>query len=267
MASLRAPFTRMGRGLHSGTPSVARVEPGPPGLWFANGDGAPTQLAPQTASAQPGRSVWIGDGFTIDTPEHLLAALVAYDVFACTVRVWGGELPALDGCAEAWCAAIESVGVVDAPSPPDVVVQRLFAVEEAGGRMAFRPYGGLRVTVEVDFGAPLIGQVAMDVAPDTFRRDVAGARTFVLERDVDRLLAAGHGKGADAANTCVLGPTSSPAAIDEAVRHKWLDVLGDLGSLGAPLHADVRVRRPSHRLHITALRALAAWQAGDRASR
>lgn len=258
MATLRQAVQREGIGLHGGRPCRALLAPAPPGLWIAAGDGALVRMSPQRAGFRPGRTVWQTEDGEIDTPEHLGAALVAYDLFAVSVRVWGGEMPALDGCAAAWCHAIAEAGVAPAEGPAPLHVDRPFAMADDGGRWSVQP-GARAVAVAVDFGPPLVGDAAWEGDSNDFRARVAPARTFVRRADVEVARAQGRGAGASDANTVVVGADASAEVVDEAVRHKLLDAIGDLALLGAPIHGRVLVDRPGHRLHVTALRAWAAF--------
>src|SRR5260370_16323646 len=129
------------------------------------------------------------------------------------------------------------------------------ALQDAYGE--FRPYArGFRVEAEIEFDHPAIGQqsFALDVRPDTFRREIARARTFGFMRDVSKLWSAGYALGASLENTLVvtddrvLNPEGARFR-DEFVRHKVLDAIGDLSLVGAPLLGAYRSGRGGHKLN------------------
>ena len=127
------------------------------------------------------------------------------------------------------------------------------------------PTRGFRVEVEIDFDHPLIGRqaIALDVEPDTFRRELARARTFGFMRDVAKLWSAGYALGASFENTLVVADDRvlNPDGLrfpDEFVRHKALDAIGDLALAGAPLLGAYRSVRGGHKLNHAVLSALMA---------
>jgi UDP-3-O-[3-hydroxymyristoyl] N-acetylglucosamine deacetylase len=129
-----------------------------------------------------------------------------------------------------------------------------------------RPYSrGFRVETEIEFDHPLIGRqaIAFDVEPETFRRELARARTFGFMRDVAKLWSAGFGLGASLENTLVVSDSrvlnlEGLRFADEFVRHKALDAIGDLGLAGAPLLGAYRSVRGGHKLNHAVLCALMA---------
>src|SRR5260370_27659189 len=138
------------------------------------------------------------------------------------------------------------------------------ALQDAYGE--FRPYArGFRVEAEIEFDHPAIGQqsFALDVRPDTFRREIARARTFGFVRGVARLWSAGYALGASLENTLVVAENRvlNPEGLrfaDEFVRHKILDAVGDLALAGAPLLGVYRTVHGGHKLNYAALSALMA---------
>ena len=129
-----------------------------------------------------------------------------------------------------------------------------------------RPYQhGFRVEAEIEFDHPLIGQqaLALDIEPDTFRREIARARTFGFMKDVAKLWSAGYALGASFENTLVVSEDRvlNPEGLrfaDEFVRHKVLDAIGDLALAGQPLLAAYRTVRGGHKLNHAVLSALMA---------
>jgi len=213
----------------------------------------------------------LGDasGPLVSTAEHVLAALRGLGVDNAVVEIDGPEMPIMDGSAAPFVAAIDQVGVRTLDQPRRYI-RVLKPVRAAFGESfgELRPYGrGLRIETEIAFDHPLIGRqkVAFDCTPDTFRRDIARARTFGFMRDVSKLWSAGYALGASLENTVVisdarvLNPEGTRYA-DEFVRHKALDAVGDLALAGLPLLGAYRSVRGGHKLNYAVLSALMADQ-------
>jgi UDP-3-O-[3-hydroxymyristoyl] N-acetylglucosamine deacetylase len=139
-------------------------------------------------------------------------------------------------------------------------------VAKGGAYGELRPYdNGFRVEAEIEFDHPLIGRqaLALDIEPDTFRREIARARTFGFMKDVAKLWSAGYALGASFDNTLVVTEDRvlNPEGLrygDEFVRHKVLDAIGDLALAGQPLLACYRTVRGGHKLNHAVLSALMA---------
>lgn len=208
-----------------------------------------------------------GDGPLCATAEHVLAALAGLGVDNAVVEVDGPEVPIMDGSAEAFVAAIDHVGVrsLDARRRYLKVLKPVrVAKDHARGELVPNS-SGLRLEIEIAFDHPLIGRqrCAIDVSPDSFRRELARARTFGFMRDVATLWNQGYALGANFENTLVVSETRVLNAdglryADEFVRHKALDAVGDLALAGMPLLATYRSSRGGHTLNHAVLSALMA---------
>ena len=206
-------------------------------------------------------------GPLVSTAEHVLAALRGMGVDNATIEVDGPEVPIMDGSAAAFVAAIEQAGIVS-QSATRRFIQVLKPVQVAMGQSfgELRPYAaGFRAEVEIDFANPLIGdqRFALDLDPVSFRRDVCRARTFGCLNDVARLWDAGFARGASFANSVVFDEdrllnSEGLRYADECVRHKVLDVIGDLALAGLPLLGAYRSVRGGHKLNSAVLTALLA---------
>jgi UDP-3-O-[3-hydroxymyristoyl] N-acetylglucosamine deacetylase len=211
----------------------------------------------------------LGDesGPLVSTAEHVLAALRGLGVDNAIVEIDGPEAPILDGSAGPFVAAIDQVGIETLDSARRylrVLKPVRIAIGDAFGEL--RPLArGFRVEVEIEFDHPLIGRQAFvyDGKPDTFRRDIARARTFGFMRDVTKLWSGGYALGASLENTLVvtenrvLNPEGTRFP-DEFARHKVLDAIGDLALAGAPLLGAYRSVRGGHKLNYAVLSALIA---------
>ena len=209
----------------------------------------------------------LGDdaGPLISTAEHVLAALAGLGVDNAVVEINGPEAPIMDGSAAPFVAAIEAAGIetLDHSRRYIKVVKPVrVTMGDAYGELRPNPRG-FRIEGEIAFDHPLIGgqSLAIDVKPDTFRREIARARTFGFMRDVAGLWNAGYALGASLENTLVvsdnriLNPDGTRFP-DEFVRHKILDAIGDLALAGGPLLATYRTVRGGHKLNHAVVCAL-----------
>jgi UDP-3-O-[3-hydroxymyristoyl] N-acetylglucosamine deacetylase len=211
----------------------------------------------------------LGDdsGPLVSTAEHVLAALRGLGVDNALVEIDGPEAPILDGSAGPFVAAIDQVGIETLDSARRYLrVLKPVRVAMGDSFGEIRPLArGFRVEVEIDFDHPLIGRQAFvyDGKPDTFRRDIARARTFGFMRDVAKLWSGGYALGASLENTLVvtenrvLNPEGTRFP-DEFARHKVLDAIGDLALAGVPLLGAYRSVRGGHKLNYAVLSALIA---------
>ncbi|HTV36808.1 MAG TPA: UDP-3-O-acyl-N-acetylglucosamine deacetylase [Xanthobacteraceae bacterium] len=211
----------------------------------------------------------LGDqsGPAVSTTEHVLAALHGLGVDNAVIEIDGAEVPIMDGSAAPFVAAIDQAGIVTLQAPRRYIqVLKPVRVGKNGCYGELRPHlSGLRIEAEIEFDHPLIGRqsLAVDVAPNVFRRDLARARTFGFMRDVAKLWSAGYALGASFENTVVvaedriLNPEGMRFA-DEFVRHKVVDAIGDLSLAGAPLLGAYRSVRGGHKLNHAVLTALMA---------
>jgi UDP-3-O-[3-hydroxymyristoyl] N-acetylglucosamine deacetylase len=273
--TLRDHTTLSGVGVHSGLPVTLTIHPGDSdtGLRFIRTgiQGEPDRefaadLAAVTATEF---ATVLGDatGPLVSTSEHVLAALSGLGIDNAVVEVDGPEAPIMDGSASPFVAAIDCVGLQRSSANRryiKVLKPVRVAIGEAWGELLPNPRG-FRIEAEVNFDHALIGRqsFALDVRPDTFRREIARARTFGFMRDVTTLWNSGYALGASLENTLVVSDTRilNPEGCrfpNEFVRHKVLDAVGDLALAGAPLLATYRSARGGHKLNYAVLSALMA---------
>jgi UDP-3-O-[3-hydroxymyristoyl] N-acetylglucosamine deacetylase len=265
--------TLFGVGVHSGLPVTLTIHPADAGtgLRFIRTriDGylhreIPAEMGAVTATEF---ATVLGDanGPLVSTSEHVLAALSGLGVDNAVVEIDGPEAPIMDGSAAPFVAAIDQVGL-ETLNAPRRYVQVLkpvrVAMGDAFGEILPNPRG-FRIEAEVNFNHALIGRqvLALDIKPETFRREIARARTFGFMRDVTTLWNSGYALGASLDNTLVvtdnriLNPEGT-RFYDEFVRHKVLDAIGDLALAGGPLLATYRSVRGGHKLNHAVLCAL-----------
>jgi UDP-3-O-acyl-N-acetylglucosamine deacetylase len=198
--------------------------------------------------------------------EHVLAAMAGLGVDNCEVWVDAEEMPGCDGSAQAFVAAIDSAGIVEQRhSVRQIVVERPVRVGGPNAWIAAQPArgAGLSVSFELDFGnTNAIGrqQFATDVTTNTFRHDLAPCRTFLPEEDAQAMLAQGIGQRVTPRDLLIFGPRgpieNTLRFADECVRHKVLDVVGDLALTGCEVIGHIVAYRSGHRLHAELARLL-----------
>ena len=212
------------------------------------------------------QSTQLGVGASrISTVEHLLAALYATGLDNVVVETEGEELPILDGSASGWVGLLERAGHAVLASPrKSLAVRKTVEVSWGERQISISPADCFSFCCEIDFDHPLIGHQTLEIPEltgEVFKRELAGARTFGFEADAERLLQAGLALGAGLENTIVLSEDGllNEEGLrwpDEFVRHKAVDLIGDLALLGAPLLGHVEVLRGGHALHHALVQAL-----------
>jgi UDP-3-O-[3-hydroxymyristoyl] N-acetylglucosamine deacetylase len=271
--TLASEISLTGTGVHSGAPVSISLCPadGDTGIRFllANGHGEGTEIVADQRSVTGVTLCTIigdGNGASVATVEHLLAALRGLGVDNALIEIDSTEVPIMDGSASRFVEAIDEVGLAELEAPRRYLkVLKRISVEEAGAYGELTPHNGFRLDVEIDFDTPLIGtqRFEIDLNPGSFRRELARARTFGFMKDVERLWAAGLALGASLENTVAIGDDrvinrEGLRFSDEFVRHTALDAVGDLALAGAPILGAFRSHRGGHRLNALVLKALFA---------
>ena len=264
------PFSLSGTGLHGAVPVTVTFRPAPSGtgIVFRRVDlpGAPSVPAHVECVGVDQRRTGVErDGVTVLSVEHLMAAIFALELDDLHVELDAPELPAMDGSAAPYAAALATCGRHTLAGAPLEIISPPMEVREGDAHYLVEPAEGLTLTVTIDWTHPLIGRQTgtFDIAAGAFGSELAAARTFGFTRDRERLMREGLALGADIENTVVLsddvvvnGPLRWP---DEFVRHKAVDLLGDLALTGGRLHAHVTAMRPSHRGNVALARSLHAF--------
>ena len=252
-----------GIGLHSGAPVRLTLHPARPdtGIVFVRSDGTHPVEIPACSEmvASTSYSTTLGRGSaTVATVEHLLAAFYGLGVDNAMIEVDGPEVPVMDGSAGSFVLLIRAARVYEQSVPRRLLrVRRPIDIRDGSKRIRIEPSRSFKVTYHIDFEHPAIGRQSMeslDLAGDAFEREVSHARTFGFVNDVEALWRANLSLGASFDNTVVLderGVLNQEGLRwrDEFVRHKTLDLLGDLALLGMPLQGHVKVDRGGHTLH------------------
>ncbi|MDE2580159.1 MAG: UDP-3-O-acyl-N-acetylglucosamine deacetylase [Rhodospirillales bacterium] len=288
--TLKAPIGCVGVGLHSGERVSLTLHPAPVGhgIVFRRSDlgrdiparfdhVADARLA--TTLALPGEA-----SIRVSTVEHLMAALSGLGVDNALVSVDGPELPILDGSSAPFVFLIDCAGIVEQDVPRNrIEICRPVRVADGEGFAELRPVSpragsrgttlasGLDMSLSIDFAAAAIGRqaISLRLSPDSFRRDLAAARTFGLAEEIAALHAAGLARGGSLGNAVVVDQDRvlNPGGLRmerEFARHKLLDAVGDLALAGVAITGRFVAHRPGHALNNRLLCALFADQAAWR---
>ena len=207
-----------------------------------------------------------GNGASVATVEHLMAALRGMGVDNVIVEIDNGEVPIMDGSAARFVEAIDEVGLKELDAPRRFLkVLKPIRVQDGAASGELVPHNGFRLDIQIDFENCFIGhqRLELDLNPGAFRRELARARTFGFMKDVERLWASGMALGASLENTVAIGDDriinrEGLRYENEFVRHKALDAVGDLALVGAPILGAYRSVRGGHRLNSLVLEALLA---------
>ena len=269
--TLADSFVKNGVGLHSGQSVQVRVMPAPEqtGRVFVRTD-CP-QSADISATVESVQttllSTELGNGdVSVRTVEHLLAALMAAGVDNAVIEIDGPEVPLLDGSAKEWAEAIAYVGLQSQrPLRPTLKITEPVWCRQGDAFVAALPADELRFSYGIDFPVPAIGNQWHSWSPnqESFLDTIAPARTFALAHQIDHLRQQGLIKGGSLDNAIVCdaqqGWINPPLRfLNEPVRHKLLDLVGDLSLLGVFPCAHVLAYKASHALHTEFARKLVA---------
>jgi UDP-3-O-[3-hydroxymyristoyl] N-acetylglucosamine deacetylase len=271
--TLRKSIECYGTALHSGERVRMRLHPArrDSGITFVREDlGSSLRLAKARVVRADHATTLAGREFTVTTVEHLLAALRIMGIDNAVVELDGAEVPIMDGSAAPFVYLIREAGVRRQPVPRRyLVLRRSVEIQENGRAIAMYPSDRLRVSYTIDFpGTPIGRQSFMrTLFRQTFIDEIAPARTFCLLKDVENLRQRGLALGGSHENAVVVdetGPMGRLRFPDEFVRHKVLDLVGDLALLGVPVLGQVVVSKGGHALHarlVDALREAGATEA------
>jgi UDP-3-O-[3-hydroxymyristoyl] N-acetylglucosamine deacetylase len=270
--TLAGPAVFAGVGLHTGRRVRAAILPAPAdtGILFlrtdVEGEGRIEARAGNVSSTRLSTVIGNAQGVTVATVEHLMAALYALGVDNALVELDGPEAPIMDGSAEPFVSLIDRAGRrrQDAPRQAIEILRPIEAVD-GDKRAALVPAGRFEIAVEILFDSPAIGRQRLDMAMDeaAFRAILAGSRTFGFLHEVEALRGAGLAQGGSLENAIVVDGDSvlNPEGLKhphEFVRHKAVDAIGDLATLGRPLIGRYEGRCAGHALNNALARALLA---------
>jgi UDP-3-O-[3-hydroxymyristoyl] N-acetylglucosamine deacetylase len=277
--TLAASVEARGIGLHTAVPVQVRLMPAPPdtGYVFRRTDlgGFEIPATVESVAHCSYATTLMRTGVMLSTVEHLLSALRGCGVDNAYIEVDNLEIPIMDGSAEVFAEMIESAGLVDQPTARRALLVREKVSAVSGNRrISIEPADAFEIDCVIDFPHPLIGIQHRSVTLDngSFAREIASARTFGFIEEVEALRRANLIRGGSLDNAIVLtrdGMLNETGLrwSDEFVRHKILDIIGDLALLGMPLMGRVTAERSGHLLHAALMASLlrnrAAWEIVD----
>jgi len=283
--TLETAVTCDGVGVHTGQPVTLSLWPAPAGtgVVFRRSDlaaeGAPDRARQLERASIPARFDRVTDtrlcttlsnehGASVGTVEHLMAALLGCGVDNAVAEVDGPELPIMDGSASPFVALIESAGLRVHKTPARRIrVLRDVCVRDGDRSVCVRPADAFTAEVGIEFADPAIGRQTrtFTLDPHQFRTELARARTFGFLEEVEALRRAGLARGGSFENAVVVDNgrvlnESGLRYVDEFVRHKALDLIGDLYLAGAPIVGRIVGEKPGHDLNNRLLRELFATE-------
>ncbi|WP_418475180.1 UDP-3-O-acyl-N-acetylglucosamine deacetylase [Dialister hominis] len=251
--------TYKGLGLHSGMPVTMTMHPAAPGtgIIFKRSDlpGGPEVPAQSRYITNTLRATTLEKGEAkVFTVEHVLSALYALQIDNCVIEMDSPEPPVGDGSAKTFCDMVEEAGIETQDEMiPILTLDTNAAVYEDNKFITALPYDGLRITFTSINPHPLLGTQMRDVVidHDSYMKEIAPARTIGFTWELEAMRKMGLGKGGTLENAVVYSETECLSQLrfpDELVRHKILDILGDISLVG-PLHAHIIAVLGSHKLN------------------
>lgn len=259
---LTGPVHWEGKGIHSGAPARVECRPLPfgQGCWMQSGQHEPFRVTPQRVVDVRRCTVLQGEaGGSIATVEHLFSALAALGIYDVHIQVDGPEIPILDGSALPFYQGLSQVAQPDQEVEPWELSRPLWVGEGESLALAL-PQSFTSYHWSLHYPHPMLGyqECAFEQGGD-YARQIAPARTFALQEEVEMLLAQGLAQGGSLDNALVVQAQgfSSPLRIpQEPVRHKCLDLIGDLYLIGRPVRARFWAVKAGHRWHVELARKL-----------
>jgi UDP-3-O-[3-hydroxymyristoyl] N-acetylglucosamine deacetylase len=257
--TIRKKIKVEGIGLHTGEPASVIFKPAPvnTGIYIVRSDlpGSPAvAVRSEHVRATSLATTLGGPEFSVSTVEHCLSSLAAFRIDNLFIELTGPEIPIGDGSAYVFMEALLAAGLVEQEEPRKYgyITQQIFYGDETKHAYVV-PYNGLRVTCTIEFPHPKIGKqkIDLDINEHSFARELSRARTFGFLKDVEAMRARGLARGGSLDNAVVLDNQDilNPEGlryVDEFVRHKALDALGDLVTLGMPLMGHLVLYKAGH---------------------
>lgn len=264
--TIRQSTVLYGLGLHSGSRTGMAIQPLPPdsGIHFVT---VPTNIRIPAHVGEVAETDYATtlarNGASIRTVEHFLSALHAYGITNLLIKVHG-EIPVLDGSALEFCRTLEDIGIEDqARVRKEVVIDRHYEVGDGQQKLLrIEPFESFSVSYQLRYPPP-IGEQSYEFllsGPESYKREIAPSRTFGFMKDLKMMSELGLASGGRLDNCILVGEdnviNTELRFRDEFVRHKILDIIGDLYLLGYPILGRVTARLTGHRNNIALLRAL-----------
>jgi UDP-3-O-[3-hydroxymyristoyl] N-acetylglucosamine deacetylase len=258
--TLKRPTSCAGIGLHSGRKVTLSLKPAAAGsgIRFRRSDLGGLEVPAAVSHLGPINYATglMRDAVRVDTVEHLLAALVSLSIDNVIVELNSPEVPIMDGSAAPFVYLIQEAGVRALEAPRRFLkVRRPISLSRGDKRIALYPSDHFKVTYSIAFDHPLLRHQSRTIrlTGDSFVDEIAPARTFTFLKEVEMLRQQGLALGGSLENAVVIGDTgilnNALRFDDEFVRHKILDVIGDMALIGYPLIGHLVAHRGGHALH------------------
>jgi len=257
-----------GRGLHSGAEVSIRILPAPAatGLVFLRRDlgNFPIPASWKHVARVSYATSLMRQGVLISTTEHLLSALYSSGIDNAFIEIDNLEVPILDGSGRPFVELLGRAGVRNLRRKRRYLrIRRMVEIADRGRRISLLPADSFRLTCEVAFDHPLVGRqmLELEVTPERYAAEIAPARTFGFEYELDQMRDMGLIRGASLDNAVCFTRAGVRNAEglrfpDECCRHKALDLAGDLALIGRPLLGHVVAERAGHAMHVALVRRL-----------
>lgn len=269
--TIKRAVTFVGVGLHRGVSCVVTIRPGPEhsGIQVLSRNGEteyPVVAARWFNVKKTDSATTLANdaGVNISTVEHLLAAMYGLGIDNALIEIDGPEVPILDGSAMPYVYLLQRAGIVEQNAPRRAIhIFRPIEVRDGDRFAMLLPSMTPRVTVSIDFPNTPIGAQTHNVilTPDNFAKEIAPARTFGFEKSLDAMRERGLVRGASLKNAILIRDneiiSEEPLRFaDEFVRHKILDLIGDVALAGAPICGHIYSHKPGHDLNVRLLETL-----------
>jgi UDP-3-O-[3-hydroxymyristoyl] N-acetylglucosamine deacetylase/3-hydroxyacyl-[acyl-carrier-protein] dehydratase len=259
-----------GRGLHTGEECTLTLLPAPVnhGIVFRRTDlyGSPElHLSPEGTAPDLVRQTTLSDGSTsVQTPEHLLSALMGFGIDNAVIELAGKECPILDGSAKPYAELILKAEPVEQDADREYIeIKEPVSISARASSLIALPFDGLKITcTSADDRGIHTQHLSIVITPENYAAEIAPARTFTIYEDIEPLIKMGKIQGGSLDCAIVIKGdkilSKEPLRFaDEFVRHKILDILGDLALLGKPFKGHIVAVRPGHALNNKLMRAVA----------
>ena len=260
--TIQRPVEASGVGLHSGVPVNIRILPAPPatGIVFRRTDLENFEIPASWKYVQrvSYATSLMRQGVLISTTEHLLSVFYSMGIDNAYVEIDNLEVPILDGSGQPFVELISNAGLRSSRRRRRFLrIRKPVTLEGNGKKITILPSDSFQLTCDVYFPHPLVGRQVLDleVTPERYARDIAPARTFGFEKELDQMRHMGLIRGATLDSAVCFTPDGvlNPAGLrfpDEPCRHKMLDLIGDLALIGRPLLGHVIAERAGHAMHV-----------------
>ena len=285
--TLAKSVTASGVGLHTGVEVNLSLKPAPENTGYifvrTDLDNFEIPASVEYISHCSYATTLMRRGVVLSTCEHLLSALRGSGVDNCFIEIDNIEVPIMDGSSENFVELIEKAGVVSQPAPRHIFrVLEKVEIDQSGRKMSIEPAENFEIECVIEFPHPFIGRQSFNYveggngtgrpltqAVPTYGREIASARTFGFTHEIDMLRKANLALGGSLDNAIVLTDdgmlNKTPLRFDdEFVRHKILDIIGDLALLGMPVRGKVTAEKSGHSIHASLmtklLKADHAWE-------